>query len=350
MKVSVRIITYNHAPFIRQAIDSVLMQKTNFDFEIVIGEDGSKDGTREITQEYAGRHPDKIKLLLNDRKNVIHIHGKPTGRWNFINTLKNCRGEYVALLDGDDYWTSPDKLQKQVDLLDKNPQCAICFHNIEVINSDGSHGADEMARGRQPFYTLTDLLDGKFFPATGSVMFRNRLFGEMPEWIKTVMLGDYSLHVLNGQHGQFCYLDEVLGVYRRHAGGIWSAGGTPKDWPVKLSIERFKGLLHCLEVFKQNLGHQYHDVLRQKIAGLNYDLVWCYSQTQDWGAMRHHLIRALKSGGKHPRISLPFILKSYAIAFCPLIYRFFKTLKTRSSGLPMPSLPESKSTLAAQDK
>lgn len=347
MKVSVRIITYNHGPFIRQAIDSVLMQKTNFDFEIVIGEDGSTDGTREITQEYAARHPEKIKLLLNDRKNIIHIHGKPTGRWNFINTLKNCRGEYVALLDGDDYWISPDKLQKQVDLLDRNPQCSTCFHNVDVINSDGSPGSEDMARGKQPFYDLVDLLDGKFFPATGSVMFRNGLFGEFPEWIKTVMLGDYSLHVLNGQRGQFGYLDEVMGVYRRHAGGIWSAGGTPKQWSAELSIGRFQGLLHCLEVFKENLGPEYHAVLRRKIAGLNYDLVWYHSQANNWGAMRHHLIRALKSGGRHPNISMPFILKSYAIAFCPVAYKMFRAMK---SGAPSSSLPKSNSSLAAQDK
>src|SRR5690606_24113344 len=122
MKLSVCIQTYNHAPYIAQALDSVLMQETDFDFEILLGEDESTDGTREICQEYARQHPDKIRLFLNSRENVIYINGRPTGRWNFMNNLRHVRGEYVALLDGDDYWTDPRKLQKQVDVLDASPE------------------------------------------------------------------------------------------------------------------------------------------------------------------------------------------------------------------------------------
>lgn len=110
--VSVWMITYNHEKFIAQAIDSVIMQKTNFDYEIVIGEDCSTDRTREIVLEYKAKHPDKFKLLLQE-KNVGMMQ-------NFIVTLKTCNGKYIALLEGDDYWTDPLKLQKQVDFLQAN--------------------------------------------------------------------------------------------------------------------------------------------------------------------------------------------------------------------------------------
>jgi glycosyltransferase involved in cell wall biosynthesis len=102
--ISVNIVTYNHEPYIAQAIEGALMQKTNFPYEVLIGEDDSSDGTREICKEYAAKHPDKIRLFLNDRKNVIYINGQPTGRWNFINLLKNTKGKYVAFCEGDDYW------------------------------------------------------------------------------------------------------------------------------------------------------------------------------------------------------------------------------------------------------
>ena len=120
-KISVCITTYNHEKFISQALDSVLMQKTDFDFEVLVGEDDSPDNTRDIVKKYARRYPDKLRLFLNDRKNVIYINGRPTGRWNFINNIRHAKGEYIALLDGDDCWTDPNKLQVQVDFLENNP-------------------------------------------------------------------------------------------------------------------------------------------------------------------------------------------------------------------------------------
>src|SRR5690606_26092118 len=91
-------------------------------------------GTREICQEYARQHPDKIRLFLNSRENVIYINGRPTGRWNFMNNLRHVRGEYVALLDGDDYWTDPRKLQKQVDVLDASPELVGCAHPAAMLD------------------------------------------------------------------------------------------------------------------------------------------------------------------------------------------------------------------------
>jgi glycosyltransferase involved in cell wall biosynthesis len=222
MKASVSLITYNHAPFIAQAIESVLMQQTGFEFELLIGEDDSTDGTREIVKSYQAKHPDRIRVLWNDRKNVVYVNGKPTGQWNFINNIRNTRGQYVALLDGDDYWTSPLKLQKQVDFLEKAPDCALCFHNVRILDeSDPArldlHHTGPM-RGR---YELADLLMGNFMH-TCSVVFRARLFDDFPAWIFKCPMGDWPLHVLNAQHGKIGYLDEVMGVYRKHSGGFWS--------------------------------------------------------------------------------------------------------------------------------
>ena len=117
--VSICVVTYNHQNYIKQCLDGVLMQECNFEYEVLLGEDNSTDTTRKLCIEYAERFPDKIRLFLHDRSNVIYINGKPTGRFNFIYNLKQAKGKYIALCEGDDYWTDPTKLQKQVDFLEK---------------------------------------------------------------------------------------------------------------------------------------------------------------------------------------------------------------------------------------
>src|SRR6185436_18390622 len=135
-KVSVLMIAYNIERFIGQAIDSVLMQRADFDYEIVIGEDCSTDGTRDIVRQYAAEHPSKIRPIL--RVNNLGMNA------NFVATLQECRGTYIALLDGDDYWTSPYKLQRQVDFLDNHPEYSISFHNVTIVYED--------RRPSHPFY------------------------------------------------------------------------------------------------------------------------------------------------------------------------------------------------------
>src|SRR5262245_58120103 len=118
--VSVDMITYQHAPFIKEALDSVLMQKVNFPYEICLGEDGSADGTREICLDYARRHPDKIRLFLRNRTNPARNRFKAPYMHNAAATFDACRGKYIALLEGDDYWIHPHKLQMQVDQLESD--------------------------------------------------------------------------------------------------------------------------------------------------------------------------------------------------------------------------------------
>ena len=141
MAVSVLVVTYNHASFVRQALDSALAQRLPQPFEILISEDRSTDGTREIVQEYAERHPEIVRLLLSERNlcsNEVVARG-----------FRSARGRYVALLDGDDYWTGADKLQAQVEILDARPDMTICFHNVQVVD-EGSRSLDRLWNGSRP--------------------------------------------------------------------------------------------------------------------------------------------------------------------------------------------------------
>jgi glycosyltransferase involved in cell wall biosynthesis len=129
MKVSVLMLTYNHEAYVAQALESVLMQQTDFAYEIVLGEDCSTDHTREIVIDFQRQFPEKLRLLLPAQNLGMHQ--------NFMQTLNACTGKYIALLEGDDCWTSPYKLQRQADYLDRNNDFAICFHNARMCFEDG---------------------------------------------------------------------------------------------------------------------------------------------------------------------------------------------------------------------
>ena len=221
-RVSVALLTYNHERYVAQAIESVLAQR-GVDFELVISEDCSTDGTRAIVDAYAARHPERIRVI-----SAAHNVGMTRA---FARGIEAATGAYVALLDGDDYWTSPDKLRIQAEYLDAHPGCAICFHNVTVAYEDGSVAPHpfHVAEPRQylsrsmpkPVSTLADVAPGNFMQ-TCSVMFRRGLFGDFPTWFADLAVADWPLHVLNAEHGDIGYLDADMAVYRVHAGGVWS--------------------------------------------------------------------------------------------------------------------------------
>lgn len=253
-KVSVLTTTYNHERYIAQAMDSVLAQQTDFPWEQIVGEDCSTDGTRPIVQDYQRRYPDQIKPILRE-----HNVGR---RQNFLEAFSRCQGDYIAILEGDDYWTSPLKLQRQVDFLDAHPDHAICFHAVEARDESGVQAPKEVraTRGR---YTLEDLLEQNIIP-TCSVLFRNRLFASFPDWYLAAPAGDWPLHVLNAHHGAIGYIDELMAVYRIHAGGVWSP---------QASSARRRQILLILELFYRNLDSSFKPRIEQSLARWHFKTI-----------------------------------------------------------------------------
>lgn len=216
--LSCHVITYNQKNFIRECLDSVLMQQTNFRFEVVVGDDNSTDGTREILIEYANNFPDIIRLNLRDKRG----EGIP-GKDNFVSTFQLCRGKYISLCDGDDYWTDPNKLQKQIDFLEANDDYAICFHRVNELEDGKALSLSNLISSvKEETYTIEDLASGNFIH-TASVVFRNGLRKKLPAWFIKSPAGDYPLHMLNARHGKIKYFPEPMAVYRFHGGSIWSS-------------------------------------------------------------------------------------------------------------------------------
>jgi glycosyltransferase involved in cell wall biosynthesis len=216
-KVSVIMLAYKHEQFIAQAIEGILMQQTNFEYELVIGEDFSPDKTRQICLDYEARFPDKVRVLKREKN--LGGGGQP----NFIDCYNNTLGsEFIALCEGDDYWTSPHKLQKQVDFLEKNQDFAICFHNTEVVFFEQNETSYLLNDNLQKdIFTLDDLIgeDEIWFMATASVMYSRTAIGILPEWFIKTKSGDIPLHILAARNGKIKYLNEPMAAYRKHAGG-----------------------------------------------------------------------------------------------------------------------------------
>lgn len=207
-------ITYNQDRYIAQAINSVLEQQTTFPIEIIIGEDCSTDDTRQIVEQLAAANPEVIQLRLAEQNQG--------GKLNFVGTLGQARGEYVVILEGDDYFTDPLKLQRQVEALDARPDWAICFHPARCHYEGNLHGPAVTPEGwDRSEATIIDLFDQNFIPTSGA-MFRNRLFPSLPTWFMNVEAGDWALHILNAAHGNIGFLAEVMSAYRIHPAGTWS--------------------------------------------------------------------------------------------------------------------------------
>ena len=253
-KVSVAMITYNHERFIAQAIESVLNQKMDFEVELVIGEDCSTDSTRQLVQVYASKYPDVIRALLPEKNLGMQR--------NFAGVMDACGGDYIAILEGDDYWTDPRKLARQVEFLESDSDCALCFHNAVLLEDESAHsgsapgfnengsqfvcGEDTKLR-----FSQKDFFAGQIVP-TCSVMFRREAVGKLPVWFEELSIGDLPLFVLCTEHGLASYTPEVMAAYRQHAVGSWSGAS---------SLDKVLRRLNTLEVLEQYLQSRPHSAV-----------------------------------------------------------------------------------------
>jgi len=206
--VSVCMITYNHEKYIKDAIEGVLMQKTNFPIELIIGEDCSNDYTRNIVKEYETNYPEIIYAQYPSTNRGMII--------NFFTVLQSAKGKYIALCEGDDYWTDPYKLQKQVDFLEHNPEYSMCAHNAIVDFEDDESRTHFFNTANQKSIITTEDLIEKWSFATASMLFLASLKPNMPNDISSrIYNGDLFLALMVSLHGPIKYIPHVMSVYRR---------------------------------------------------------------------------------------------------------------------------------------
>ena len=242
------------------------MQTCDFPFEILIGEDDSTDGTREICLDYSRRHPDRIRVSLRSRPEAVFIDGLSGGSRNFIMTLREACGEFVALCEGDDFWTDPSKLQRQVDFLRANPDCVGCFHDSQQVDGEGRCLRESYFQAEEDRFSQADVLEKLLSrQPTCSMVYRASALAEpLPEWYLR-RPSDLYLDILLTSHGSLGFVRHNMAAYRKHTGGIWSSQ-RESNQIIELII-RFK-LLLADNFFLEN----YRDLLLRKIDELQASL------------------------------------------------------------------------------
>lgn len=224
VKVSICMITYNHAEFVSECLDNILKQKTNFDFEVVISDDCSTDATADILRDFAIQNPHLSRVYLHPF-NLSQTYKKFTpGKLNFLYALSRCTGEYIIFIEGDDYFCDENKLQKQVEFLDNHPEYSACFHNALMKFEDNSGRNDYLinpANQKSIIYSEDFLVEKEtWFMATAAVMFRKSMIEKMPYWFAFSKSGDIPMYVILTEQAPIAYISDVMSVYRRHLAGL----------------------------------------------------------------------------------------------------------------------------------
>ena len=244
-KISVALITYNHEKYIAQCLDSILMQKGTFDLEVIIGDDYSTDKTGQIVQDYQEKYPD-IVVVLPTTANMGMAR-------NVKRCLDACSGDYIALCDGDDYWTDTHKLSKQAEFLESHPDYSLCFNAVVIYIQNENRYAlfSEQLSLEKDSLTTEDLIENNYIGNSSTCMYRTSIIRQLPEEIYDNFLGDWVLNMACGRMGKIGFIRDWMSVYRRHSEGV-SSGRAPIDNLRILStaIDRYNQLF-CYDYDKQ---------------------------------------------------------------------------------------------------
>lgn len=259
--VSVICTAYNHEQYIRAAIEGAVKQKTDFNFELIIHDDASTDGTALVIKEYEEKYPQLIRAIY--QKENQYKHGYAYVGKSFIYPI--VKGKYIAFCEGDDYWIDENKLQKQIDFLESHKEYSMCMHN--AVRLDWESGEEKLLNTfpKTGTYSQEEQIGvglGTNFPAYASYVLRTDLLWEMPDFFYESPVGDYSLRQYYASRGKIYYFEEAMSVYRIR---------TPNSYMKKISADQLfyndytLKMIKFLEKFDLYTHKKYHDIMKCKI-------------------------------------------------------------------------------------
>lgn len=265
--VSIVCITYNHEAYIADAIEGFLMQKTDFEYEILIGEDKSTDNTLQVIKSYMEKYPGRITLITS-RENV----GADENEQRLIRCAK---GKYIAFCEGDDYWTEPYKLQKQIDYLEEHPKCTICFHNAEVVDYMKKpigklhvpylKSFNKYYYGKDSRYDAGQLAVLHFIP-TASMTIRKESMSNLPDFYYDAIVTDLPIRLIVASRGYAYYMDNVMSAYRYNVPGSQTQVGMERAKARETNITDCKRFLSLIDEFDAFTHFKYtKDLQRTKM-------------------------------------------------------------------------------------
>ncbi|MFA5925319.1 MAG: glycosyltransferase [Parcubacteria group bacterium] len=259
-KISILCSTYNHEKYIRQTLETFVMQKTNFNFEVLVHDDASTDGTQSVIKEFEEKYPGIVKSVFQ----IENQYSKGIRRAITKFLLPIAEGEYILLCNGDDYFTDENKLQIQADFLDKNPEYSMCFHPTRWFfenNEEPDSIFPEYKEGAK--FTTEKLLEGNFMN-TNAVMYRRQDYSRITK--KNIVPGDWYLHLYHARFGRIGFINKVMAAYRRHENGIWWSSYKNPDMILKTHGSAH--LTMYFELLKLYPEKKYRDIIFGNVSGL----------------------------------------------------------------------------------
>ncbi|HVX25469.1 MAG TPA: glycosyltransferase [Parafilimonas sp.] len=240
--IAVYMVTYNHENCISQAIERVINQKTKYSFKLFIGEDCSTDATKEICLSYQKAYPELIEVISTTTNNLKQNVN------NIFDKCFNSSAKYIAMCEGDDYWTDENKLQRQVDFLEANPDYSICFSGYEILNEFNNTRSTHTLT--QHSIDIETMIAGNSY-STATVVFKAEFFKPVPSWFSEMVFGDWSLYlaVMHASKKKAYCLNDITAVYRIHAGGIHGSSHASTEKLVKA----YKQHIDFYRAIKENL-------------------------------------------------------------------------------------------------
>lgn len=264
--VSICCITYNQEEYIRDALDGFLSQETDFSYEVLIHDDASTDGTADIIREYARQYPEIIKPILQTENQYAKGLTNVSGTYNF----PRAKGRYIAMCEGDDYWTDPHKLQRQTDYMEAHPDCSLVFHSacIEV------QGRALTERRMRPYrrsrrVSPEEIIDKTSGYPTASLMFRADMVRILPDFYVNAPLADIPLQLMAAARGWAYYMDRPMCVYRLGGAFSWTTLMKQGDYERK-QRQYYQDMKKMYRGFDRETGGRFHEVARRALARIYF--------------------------------------------------------------------------------
>jgi len=253
VKVSIAVTSYNHEKYIKQCLESILTQKGDFKMEIILGDDCSTDSTGQILEEYQKKHPEIIKKLQNEKNLGVTK--------NLKRSLDACTGDYIAICEGDDYWTSDEKVQRQIQLLKNHPEYSMCFSAVTLYyEQEGKYTPhNDQAKFSRDELTIEDLIAVNYIGNFSCCMYRASGVRRLPESLFDIYTVDWMFNMACSEAGKIGFIREPLSVYRLHTGGAWTG---------KSNSDQFSDLVKNIKDYDQYFQYRYHDLFEKKLATL----------------------------------------------------------------------------------
>ena len=254
--VSISCITYNHGKYLRDALEGFLMQKCDFKYEILIHDDASTDDTAEIIREYEARFPDIIRPVIQKENQYSRGVRNISGVFNF----PRARGKYIAMCEGDDFWTDPEKLSIQAGYMEEHPECAMTLHSAKIMRLDGAWHENDVIRPYDSDRLIPPeaVISKRANYPTASLMIRTEYAKQLPEYYFRCPVGDIPLHLYMASRGTVYYFDRMMSVYRAGSEGSWSndieSGESSEKW--RAHLEAMKELY---KAFDMETSGSFHD-------------------------------------------------------------------------------------------